>query len=465
MAVLVLGACDSKPVEPTDLSPLPDLTITNTAYTTVGALDDLSTVAFEVRVQNVGGSDSLGTSVSMYVDGDYVMDMALNGLRSQENATLRFDWPAEPGSHEIRFGVDQPPMDTPFVEESNENNNTATLALLVPFRERHVVEQDTMIFAALPSAVAGDSLVREVLALARDSGHTMPAGALTIRTRYDAEGVTSYITPIGPPHARADSVPILFVMTIPTVIHGVVTLPFLFQFVDSTTYVLYDARGGVRLFDAGDSIQVLGKVLAIGSTRPAMAAEPCSEPWVWTCVSAYITKNACIAGIGVTIYTGGVGAIFGSLAACVTFVNAFRACARSSTDDPPTIKTSILNNGPRCSECKGGVIIRWTYKGYRAEFSDDRGDVEEKTANTFVPTCSGGSFTFTAKDCKGQITSKTVSAIYDPLPNVLRSNPLGPLQYRSQQSVCHNQGGVSSLVLPTRPALLEWSEWRGCRLL
>jgi CARDB len=172
----VVAACSDKPVGPTDFSPplLPDYVIGDVKYTTDGPLDDLSVVVFQIRVQNLGNSDVLGTTVSMYVDGRIAMHQPLDGLPSLDAKTVRFNWPAQAGEHEILFGVDRPPLDTTFVEESREDNNTATLALTIPFRERNIVTQEIIAFETLPRGIRNDSLLEQVITLARDSGLQRP---------------------------------------------------------------------------------------------------------------------------------------------------------------------------------------------------------------------------------------------------------------------------------------------------
>lgn len=450
-AALALGACDAGALnapqhQETGSSASPDFAVSIADTSMAGPLDDLGTVTFQVQVQNVGGKDSLGTFLAMYVDSAFEGSVIVNPLPSLTSATFTFDWPAEAGAHTISFSVDPVRPDTTFVP-SAEANNTATLALTVPIRARNVVQHDTIPYADLPSAVTNDPAVVQVLALAADSGFAVPAGALTILSRFDGGGFTNYVTPFGNPGASSDSVPLLVITQTPVQAGDTVTQAYILQVLDSATVVVYNDQGGVRMLHGGDSTEVFNSISGpVAAARGALAQEACSENWRTPCAVLALALTGCVGSVLVAIGTiptvvGTGGAVMLIVSTCAGAAFAADACAQALIDNPPKILYNY-KPGLQCYGCSGSYGVAYQYIGYTFEVEDDRGPSTWLTADEYIPTCSEATsntpFTVRVKDCGGNVSSLTVYP---------RKGPIVRRYGFSIPCAVHNQGGGSQVGL------------------
>jgi hypothetical protein len=458
-ALLLSTGCTEVGTNAAPESP-PDYAI-EAKYTTDGSLDDLSTVSLQVGVRNLGGRAPDVSFVSMYVDDVFIRGVALGTLAPGGKAMLAFDWDAEPGAHAIRFEIRQVAPDAESGAEADVANNVVTLPLTVPTRERRIIAQAWRSSAELLSPMRGDAPVQKVLALAKDSGFTIASSASTLATRYDGEGVTTLITPMGPPNAPANSAPLLVVIQYPTQGHGTVQIPYLFRLIDRTTYVVYNAEGGSRVSLRGAETQVSEFSSAVSGSRGNAATGNCQED-TSICDQARDQKALCDrlhAQItdDTTLYELSV-----ILAHCDLALELLEKCANALVDNPPTISTSLGTNGTtECAHCLGKTttLLKWKYYGWLASASDDRGSPTWNSSDLFEATCNGGSYTFSVTDCGGQTASVVVNAVKADLPSV------------PNWEGCEDQGdgkNKSALLLfpgSSAPLLSARSPWRNCNRL
>jgi len=422
-------------------------------YTTEGPLDDLSTVMLQATVRNLGGRVEEPATVSMYVDDRFVKEVVLRAPAPGAAAALSFDWEAEPGAHAIRFQLKRLALDPQSGAESSEANNAVTLSLTVPFRERRVVARTWHQSRAFLASVEEDAQFQELLAFARDSGFVIPSSARTLETQYDGEGVASLVTPMGDPGAPATSAPLLIAIRHPGQGGKTVTIPFLFRMVDRTTYLVYNTRGGTRVTRIGDSVVVSTITPPPSGWRASMAAVGTCQEDTSACDQIGVAVAQCdaiIAEFGDQEITLQDLALVEQVCGRVTALT--NACNAARTDNPPVITTQIGTNGSgQCAHCNGTTLNLWTYYGWHAQATDDRG-LTWNSGSSFLATCNGGSYTFSVTDCGGQTATVVVQAQrqdFTPVPNWPN---------------CHNQGKASSLLFPDSPAsLLGWSfPWKKC---
>ena len=432
---LGLASCDAALVDPKDNSnsesTLPDYVISSVQEGAEGPLDDLSTITFHVRVQNQGGRDMTGTFVYMYVDGKFKANLPLPSLSASNEATVTFQWPAEFGSHVFVFGVDTPPSNHGYVLETSEDNNTRSITLAIPLRERQIVGQDTIPFADLPSILTNHPQVAEVVALAADSGHYIPAGAVTLRTHFDVEGTTTFVTPVGPPDAAATTIPLLVITKTPAETLDTVVAAFLFQAVDSSTFLLYNTSGGTRISHDG-SIDVFN---SNSSGLMMKSTSNCTESVGWFCSLAGVAWLACTGSLMGLASPFVAAAAVTAVATCAARVFTTIECINSLIDHPPTI---IIERVPhiRCGDCDDNDqdSVYQSYYKFEVSADDDRkaGGFTWSSQKVFSPTCDGTkSYTFVVTDCGGNTKSESVTAEGYNIETV--------------PDACHDQGGTSML--------------------
>lgn len=432
---VLFSACDQHSPTPTvsntelDFS-IPDYTISEVSDSTGGELNDLKTVYFRVRIVNLGDSTDTPTSVAMYVDGEFKQDSLVHGLPQSADTTIAFAWRAEAGTHEILFGVDRPPLDTTFLAEANENNNTATLTLTVPYGNRNILSQDTLPFAELPLAITADSTVQQAIQLAADSGYAVASDAPMIRTQYQQDGITSYTVPLGNLESPSNTAPVLVVLN--STGQVTVTFAYLFRVEDAEHFVAYSKNAGVRVSSESGTIQLSG----IGSPMS------CSERviWPWGCILA--TGAAAIAPIAnqifanysapaiyassgsisptpqrnaAAIYSATLAASAGGPAGGDPIVPTMPAVRKNIVDNPPSFYLAVAGAGVCQLVCVGDdlhIRMSWIYLFTAV---DDRGPVTYLSGRVWSIPCGGGSRTFVARDNAGQTVSLTVSVSTRPI--------------------------------------------------
>ncbi len=448
---ILLSACaDHSPVAPPpglSVGTLPDYVVTEARVLTDSALDDLSTATFEVDVRNLGGSDLFGTSVAMYVDSVFVTEVPLEIGHTFSDTTITFEWDPEGGQHEILFGVDRPPLDTTFVPELNEENNTFVLSLSVPYRTRAAPEPDSLLYSALPAHVRNDPRVQQMLTVALNSGFSLLPGAMTHRARYEEDGVTTLATPLGSPDAAADSVPVLMIMRV-SAGEDSTTVVNMVQVVDSLTTIIHDFEGGAQVF-TGEEVALTPP--ATPAHQASLLGGSCSEAWFRPCVLAF--GPAAVKCLRTAFpptpprsRQALAIAIARALARCIPAAVRAPACAKALKDNPPVLNIVPVRNGPRCEKCVNNDLVAFTYHGYRATFTDDRG-AAFITASSFVPTCQGGRLRIAVKDCGGNITGQSVAAVYRELS---RSVNLARCK--------HDQGGTYTSLAWSQPSIpIAWA--------
>jgi CARDB len=453
----LLAACEvasltNIPVRESGGPSLPDYTIT-VVDSSGEPLDDLSTGVFKVRVQNVGGTDTTGTFIQLYVDGSFVRDTSLRALETLEVDTFTFHWRAQAGAHTISFRVDQPPAGEPWVLESNEQNNSAEIKVSVATRERHLVHQDTIPYAEIPNSIRSAPAVQQVLRVATDSGYVVATGTLAIRSKYDGEGGTAYVAPLEDPDGPADSVPILIVAATPGENADTTVYAIIVHYTDSTSSVVYDAGGAIRVFPANDSIQVLETFNPVGPSSFMAAQQNCSEDWRPPCLGrAGGTIAACMGTALAASLLAPVPLtwllVFKAAVACgATLLVTSKECFAAFQDDPPTIKVMGVQNGPTCYKCDGNNRIKYTFDGFQAIVTDDRGPAPPifLTSNVFLPGCKPGAHTFSARDCGGNVTRIVVTTGSSRQLGVEANHP----------DCRHNQGASGFALMRRLPSRLR----------
>jgi hypothetical protein len=410
-ALTCIGACDKLPSDPlvtftavsdstTSSETLPDYTISQVQDSTDGALNDLSTVFFHVRVVNIGATSETPTSVVMFVDGQAVQGFPIYGLARLEDTTVTFESKLSAGSHELLFGVDHPPTDTASIAESNETNNTTVHSMLVPYGQRPILVQETMEFSDLPSTIMADSTVQQAIQLAADSGFVVSSNAPMIRTEYKVDSVTRYTVAFSSPNAPARTAPTLVILN--RAGDTPVTFGYLFQIIDDQHFVAYSKDRGIRVSSQDGVVQLSG----IGSQVP------CSEGVVW--------PWACMLERGAEAITPIANEIFAHYSPPPT--NRARTEARSlqqaaAPDGPtpphidvfekmvdhfPTGYLSVATAGICRIVCIGDdlhMTMTWVYVFTAV---DDRGPVTYLSSRIWSIPCGGGSRTFSARDNAGQ---------------------------------------------------------------
>jgi rRNA maturation protein Nop10 len=453
-ALLLSAGCTEVGTNTTPESP-PDFAI-EAKYTTDGPLDDLSTVSFQVGVRNLGGNAPAASFVSMYIDSVYVKGVPLGNLAPGVTTTLTFDWRAKPGAHAIRFEIRRVAPDAVSGAESDQANNVAALSLTVPVRQRRIVARTWGPSAEILASARGDARVREVIAVAADSGFEIPSGARTLETRYDGEGMSTLVTPMGPPDAPANSAPLLVVVQFPVEGHGTVMIPYLFRLIDGTSYTVYNGNGGSRVSRIGGSTKVVPYPPASkGPQADVMATGACVEDDS-VCEAAAEASSRCLKLGEMENKTLEEEAAW--LMICGGALVLLQQCSDASVDNPPVITPAQGTNGSgECAHCLGTTttLLKWTNYGWAATATDDRG-FTWNSSSIFAATCDGGSYTFSVTDCGGQTATVTVNAIRHDFPSV--PNWQG----------CEDQGKgknkSASLLFPgsSAPLLSAKSPWRAC---
>lgn len=420
-------ACDELPQEPSRLSgrtlatliaPLPDYAISEVQDSTEGTLDDRSPVYFRVRVANLGEGAGMPTSVAMFVNGQFERDVPISELSGGQDTTVTFTWHPSAGLHEVLFGVDRPPLDTTFVHETNESNNTALRTLSVPYADRGIVAQHTLKFADLPSTIAADSTVQQAIQLAADSGYAVAPGALMIRTEYDEEAFTSYVVPLDSLGAPASAAPIL------VVIHRAggtpLTFAYLFHIKGAEHFVAYTKNSGIRVNSEAGLIHLSG----IGTPIS------CSEGviWPWGCVLAKGIE-AIERPINDLYQAGTSAAMFDIvpvMAAGASYqLPALPEILKNVVDNFPTTYVTVAGAGLCGIICIGEDLhVKWSWI-YVFTAVDDRGPVTYLSDRVWGIPCGGGRHTFSARDNAGQTVTYNLTVSVPPvvLPGGCSSPP------------------------------------------
>jgi hypothetical protein len=419
IVIIIVPACKKESVPPFELIG-PDYTIEELKYDIDNdELNEFSNVDFSITIKNLGLSDSLGTYLYIFRDGRFLKDIEIVGLKSNESDVLNFLWEASPGMHAFEFKIDITPADESYLEENNEDNNTAETVLEVVLVEPDILTQEEVeVEVFLEEVSQEDTLVVSVYETLESEGLSTSEDGTFIKTEFDRDGLVSFTMSLHNPDGSVDESKILQVVTFQNEDGEDVAMPMITEVIDEDSFIMYDSYGGIVVSDGGNTVTPY---------ENPMFKEDCSEPWFWTCVGAVgLGGIACVASAIAAIPTGGA-ALVAAIASCGATAVAAIACAEALVDNDPELDIYDVRNGPTCTRCEGDQLITYTYDGLGCNFSDDRG-LESTSGDSYTPGCSGGQFTFSATDCGGNTVSETRSTNYRQLSSVYSEE-------------CHDQGG------------------------
>jgi hypothetical protein len=100
-------------------------------------------------------------------------------------------------------------------------------------------------------------------------------------------------------------------------------------------------------------------------------------------------------------------------------LSAGRASSGTVVDHPPQLSLASINER-LCERCYpatwGPDLQKWNSWTYYLTATDDNGSVTYLSNRSWVIPCTGGSYTFSAKDNAGQVSSLTVTMTLPPSP-------------------------------------------------